>query len=834
MLSTQEEIPLAPSHQKLRVNWRKCDLQEYCTTVEDGFQKVPTGVPDTRLEADILLREVTNVLYNSSCAVTKQHSKRRKSKSGLPIWTPEIKEAVQKSKLAHAEWKSAGRPSDKENCATVRRKNARRTLRRCIRLEVSARREVYLTSIMDAHETDSRAFFRMIKRQRSSKSTNTQLLEYQDRTLTGPEEVANGFASHFEALATPADDPQFDASYHSQVTLDKLLIEDICTNQESVYQPTTPLEIEKIVQTFKNNKAQDLQGLSAEHLKFAPDVTYVHLSNLMNFIMQTGYIPNEMKIGVITPVLKKDKDARLPTNYRGITVLSIIGKVLEKVLLKRTETTLCREQSRFQRGFTRNSSSTNAALIVTEVQNEAKLNKQNLHLVTLDACKAFDVVWQDSLLRKVYLAGVDGSMWLTLSSLYNGASSSVKWSGHVSQPFTVRQGVRQGGILSTLHYKLFNNGLLHMLESLHLGAFIGHINCCAPTCADDVALLGTCKRHLRELLHTVWFYKGRERYLINAQKSVEILLSIIKMLLEMEQLTLDNIPIPQEAETVHLGVDRNLKADGNVEKKAQLGRRTMYSMMGAGAYGNSGLNPSISCKMWKTFALPRMLYGLEVCSLRRADITALETVQKGILRRIQCLPDRTANVAVYGLLGVRPVEQELDARKLSLMASVLFDEESLEHEIALRQLAVKDTQDDSWFMQCNTLLHKYGLPNIFCIRDAFISKGTLKEAIKKGVDQYTKSQWQSEANEKSSLKYLNFAACGVGQVHNSWASTSNSVRDVRRAQIKVRMLTGSYVLQSNRAKFNKAEVSPACPLCKRAPEDMCHFLLECPSLQSVR
>ena len=152
--------------------------------------------------------------------------------------------------------------------------------------------------------------------------------------------------------------------------------------------------------------------------------------------MQSGYIPQEMEHN---PVLKKDKDALLPTIYRGITVLSIIGKVLDKVLLKRTEATLFRDQSRFQRGFTKNSSSINAALIVTEAQNEAKLNRQNLHLVTFDACKAFDVVWQDSLLRKVYTAGVDSAMWLTLSSLYNGASLSVKWLSHVSEPFTVRQ-----------------------------------------------------------------------------------------------------------------------------------------------------------------------------------------------------------------------------------------------------------------------------------------------------------------------------------------------------------------------------------------------------------
>ena len=49
-----------------------------------------------------------------------------------------------------------------------------------------------------------------------------------------------------------------------------------------------------------------------------------------------------------------------------------------------------------------------------------------------------------------------------------------------------------------------------------------------------------------------------------------------------------------------------------------------------------------------------------------------------------------ATVAVYGLLGIRPVDQELDIRKLCLLASMLFDEASFEYEIAQRQFAVKD------------------------------------------------------------------------------------------------------------------------------------------------
>ena len=115
-----------------------------------------------------------------------------------------------------------------------------------------------------------------------------------------------------------------------------------------------------------------------------------------------------------------------------------------KVILKRSDPILSINQSLLQRGFTRNASSVNASLIITEAQNEAVDLREDLHLVTLDATKAFDVMWQDSLMRKIYNARVDGSLWLTTANLYRDAETSVKWSSHVSEPFNVQQGVRQG------------------------------------------------------------------------------------------------------------------------------------------------------------------------------------------------------------------------------------------------------------------------------------------------------------------------------------------------------------------------------------------------------
>ncbi|MEW8548401.1 MAG: endonuclease/exonuclease/phosphatase family protein, partial [Candidatus Thiodiazotropha sp.] len=138
----RNEKVTAPIGLKKRINWGKCDLLEYDSAVKENLEMVPREIPDSGLEAELLVRKLTCVLYNGACVASKQCGRRKKSKAGLPIWTDAVRIAAQESKLAHANWKKAGRPKCGSDPLVVCRKSARRTLRRTIRAEVSIRREL--------------------------------------------------------------------------------------------------------------------------------------------------------------------------------------------------------------------------------------------------------------------------------------------------------------------------------------------------------------------------------------------------------------------------------------------------------------------------------------------------------------------------------------------------------------------------------------------------------------------------------------------------------------------------------------------------------------------
>ena len=86
-------------------------------------------------------------------------------------------------------------------------------------------------------------------------------------------------------------------------------------------------------------------------------------------------------------------------------------------------------------------------------------------------------------------------------------------------------------------------------------------------------------------------------------------------------------------------------------------------------------------------------------------------------------------------------------------------------------------------------------------------KNNGEKTVKNKVHQTIEQQWRDDIETKSPLKYLNPDAVRVGKVHQVYAFVRNNVHDVRRAEVKARLLTGTYTLQSNRAKFNQFNVS---------------------------
>ena len=110
-----------------------------------------------------------------------------------------------------------------------------------------------------------------------------------------------------------------------------------------------------------------------------------------------------------------------------------------------------------------------AGLLVSEAKAESQDNKTHIYVATLDRQKAFDVVHHAILLDKLFQTNIHDTLWLVIKDLYQDISSRVKLLDGLSDSFSINQGVRQGGILSTCLYKIYIDELLRILKSKRLG-----------------------------------------------------------------------------------------------------------------------------------------------------------------------------------------------------------------------------------------------------------------------------------------------------------------------------------------------------------------------------
>ena len=124
---------------------------------------------------------------------------------------------------------------------------------------------------------------------------------------------------------------------------------------------------------------------------------------------------------------------------------------------------------------------------------------------------------------------------------------------------------------------------------------------------------------------------------------------------------------------------------------------------------------------------------------------------------------------------------------------------------------MKKECEKSWFNYIKNLLDLYCLPSVFEL-NAPPSKSEWRDLLNKSVNSVIEEKLRNEIEQKSSLKYVNPKVIKVSKRHPIWSTVRNSVNDSRRAQLKCKLLTGTYILQANSAVYNRYQVETTCKL----------------------
>ena len=231
-------------------------------------------------------------------------------------------------------------------------------------------------------------------------------------------------------------------------------------------------EIQHAIQRLRWGRAGGPDGVSPEHLKHSGPVFQNWLCQIYNHICRLEQIPQCFKHGIVIPAFKgKGRDPLHMKSYRGVTLTSVIAKVLEIALIQRISPILDDMDipQLTQTAYRRGASCQDSIFAGMEGIANFVNDKENVYTCFYDLASAFDTVEFSVLLEELFLAGIRGKCWRLIRNWYSSLVSQVKLGAYISRPFNVSHGIRQGSVLSPTLFNLVLDPLLSALRQRNLG-----------------------------------------------------------------------------------------------------------------------------------------------------------------------------------------------------------------------------------------------------------------------------------------------------------------------------------------------------------------------------
>ena len=310
------------------------------------------------------------------------------------------------------------------------------------------------------------------------------------RLITESKEVLRIWAANFEELLNgkgAASCLELPSSVRREVEVEEI-------RQE---------EVETAMHKMKKGKATGADEVRLEMLEMAGDVGVKWTGRLLNVCMQEGRIPKEWRMGLIVPIWKRKGDVHDPGKYKGITLLSQVLKLLERVLdariRRRVEGDFGEEQQGFRKG--RGTADRMYAL--------RQMVEKRLGFVDLE--KAFDTVPREMVMATLRWMGVPEAEVRMVEGTYEKTTARVVVGEGASEEFEVKIGLRQGSVLSPL---LFIAVLDPISRKMVVKDAMKKL-----LYADDLALVSNGKQELQETLEEWNGLFTRHGLKINVEKT---------------------------------------------------------------------------------------------------------------------------------------------------------------------------------------------------------------------------------------------------------------------------------------------------------------------------
>ena len=227
------------------------------------------------------------------------------------------------------------------------------------------------------------------------------------------------------------------------------------------FKPISLSELKLAIKKSNERSTPGLDRISNSMLKNLPHNTLEDILSLFNLSLLESNFPRSWKKACISMIPKKDGMSSDPSNYRPISVTSCLGKILERIMTNRLNlfleknSLLVKEQS----GFRRHRRTADNLMFLIQKISESFILGKSVCCLFFDISKAFDRVWHDGLIYKLYSLGVPIYLIKWIISFLSLRQFCVVVNGCFSDMFIIRAGVPQGSVISPLLFSVYINDI---------------------------------------------------------------------------------------------------------------------------------------------------------------------------------------------------------------------------------------------------------------------------------------------------------------------------------------------------------------------------------------
>lgn len=545
-------------------------------------------------------------------------------------FTPEIKEKVKERRKLKRKLKTSNSAENRQNY-----NKANKLVRRMINDQKHLNWKEMSGNLHCKTPTLAWQTIRKINEAKTNPNTGVKEIKNNSgKTARNDHEKAKLMAEHLKEKQSLPTDPRFSHNLKAQIneelnTLPR--INEETSDLNNLNSPVTASEILKELKKCKSKSAAGEDEINYLVLKNLPYNIYLFLAFIFTQCIKIGYFPKKYKKAIVIMLPKPKKDKSLVKNFRPVSLLSCVGKLLERIMKTRLINHFNKEEllNKYQYGFMPGkSTSEHIFRLSQDIHNSFKKNQFTI-AAFLDIEGAFDTVFIPGLIYKLYKYRLPNNIINFLTSFIKDRSFRVKVGNSISDRVHPESGTPQGSVLSPLLFNIFTNDIPPP----------DNLNMNLSQYADDIAvwISGNSQKHIQTQIQKYldklakwcndWFIK------INPDKTQVVCFTRNRKKIDVK-LTLLNQPLTISPEATFLGVtfDKGLTWATHAQNvTTSIWRKTniLRSLVGR----DWGARGDFLVHLYKQWAIPNLTYScLSFANLKKTHYKKMEVLQNSLIR----------------------------------------------------------------------------------------------------------------------------------------------------------------------------------------------------------